>query len=162
MKRKKINYNTPLASLSVRELKKITKLVIVWCLDHLGENRRVKNKPLEIELDFNPDEKYCGEYDREEDRRIIKIFINDINKNKKIKDLIATGLHEFRHDLQPFYLYDYLYHKYGYKNHPHEREARRTEKNFSHVCWEDIKHKVNYEKKSKRKRNPKANKKIKE
>ena len=135
-----IKLNSLLSSLSTAQSRKLAKLVFGWCLDHLGENFRKKHKDLEIQLDYTPKIDYYGEYFIEEDIRLIKIFMNH---NKTVKDFISSGLHEYVHDMLPDTKYDVLYKKYGYKNHPHEKKANKIANNFTLICWEDIRFKLN-------------------
>lgn len=136
---KKIRLNSLISSLSTYEAKRLARLIFNWCLDHLGENCRKKNKELEIELDYTPDPDCYGEYLIEEDRRAIIIYMNH---NKTIEHFVETCLHEFCHDLLPDSKYEILQRKYGYKNHPHEKKANKISENFTLVCWDDIKNKV--------------------
>jgi hypothetical protein len=109
-----------------------------WCFDHLGENRR--RQELTIELNYDKNEKdYYGDYDVEDGEAVIRIYMN---VNKTIKDLISSVIHEYVHNLQPNSTYDKLYRRYGYKNHPHEKEARKIEEKFWAICWDDVKHKI--------------------
>jgi hypothetical protein len=130
--------NSPLARLSVKQVKQIVSIIIYWCFNHLGENIRIK-KPLNIELDFESNTFDCAEYDVDEEERIIRIFM--INNNN-VRDLISAILHEYTHDGQPKAAYDRLYKKYGYSRHPHEKQAYKIEKRFTLVCWNDIKHEI--------------------
>lgn len=131
--------NSSLSKLSTKQVKRITRIIIDWCFDHLGENKRI-HKDLKVVLDFKTDEKvYCADYDIDDDERLITIYMN---MTKTVKDLIQNCLHEYQHDLQPNSTYEKLYKRYGYKNHPHEKEARKIEERFWAICWEDIKSRV--------------------
>lgn len=135
-----MNINSRLDKMTRRDIKKICKIIVIWCVKHLGENNRIK-KDLMVEMIYN-NGFYEGlaEYDVSEDYRIIRIYI-DYNPN--IKCLISSIIHEFTHDLQPVTSkYDKLHKKYGYINHPQEKAARKNEDRFTKVCWEDIKLKV--------------------
>lgn len=139
-KLKKIRLNSLISNLSTYEAKRLTKLVFNWCLDHLGENFRKKNKDLEVELDYTLNPDCYGEYLIEEDRRVIIIYMNH---NKTVAHFVETCLHEFSHDLLPDSKYEILQKKYGYKNHPHEKKANKISERFTYVCWNDIMCKVN-------------------
>ena len=133
--------NTPLEEMSRQQVKKICKIIIDWCFDHLGENKRIK-KDLLIEMVYDETDASEGfaEYDIDEENRIIRIFMS---ANKTIKHLIFSFLHEYTHDLQPVTTkYDKLRRRYGYINHPQEKQARRNEDRFAKVCWNDIRPKV--------------------
>ena len=129
--------NTSLKKMSRKQIKQICRIVIRWCVDHLGENHRIK-KDLKIETVYNtPIFDGFAEYDIDEDNCIIRIYMDF---NPTIRHVILACLHEYRHYLQPTTTkYDKLYKKYFYKNHPFEKEARQTEEKFYQVCWEDIK-----------------------
>ncbi len=130
---------TSLKKMTRKQIKKICKIIIRWCVDHLGENHRIK-KELRVKLDYI--EKYEGkaEYDIDEEHRIITIYVLNA---KTIKDLICDCIHEMVHDVQPVTTrYDKLYKKYYYKNHPFEKAARKMEDRFYKVCWGDIRPKV--------------------
>jgi hypothetical protein len=132
--------NASLKKVPRKQVKQICKIVVNWCTDHLGQNCHVK-KDLKIEIIYNnPVFEGYAEYYIDEDYRIIRIFMDF---NNTIKQLISSILHEFTHDLQPVQSkYDKLQKKYGYRNHPLEKQARRMEDRFTDICWDDIKHKV--------------------
>lgn len=135
---KKIRLNSLLSNLTLRELKIITKLIVNWCFDHLGENKRLKYNELEIDLDFSTEETDYAEYDYEDYCRTIRIFVNN---NKNIKDLIQSLLHEYCHFLQPVASkYDKLLEEYKYySKHPFEIEANKISEKYGRVCWDSIK-----------------------
>lgn len=135
--------NSHISKLSTKELKKLTRLIVKWCLDHLGENKYMKHRDLRIELDYNPDETDYAEFDMDEDGRVIRVFVV---VNVTIKDFISSVLHEYCHGLQVWYKYDKLYEEYGYKKHPFEKAARKIEERFTHVCWDDIRLKLDKKK----------------
>jgi hypothetical protein len=132
--------NTSLKGMSRKQIKQICKIIVKWCLAHLGENHRIKKK-LKIETVYNtPVFEGYAEYDIDEEFRIIRVFMD---YNPTIKQLISSLLHEFQHNLQPVTTqYDKLQKKYGYHNHPFEKQARKTEERFTKVCWDDIRPKV--------------------
>lgn len=134
-----MRFNSSIKDWSTKDIKFLVRAIINWCIDHLGENTRISHKNLRIELDFNEEESDYGEYDRDEEDRIIKIYMA---RNKTIKDMVGSGLHEYVHDLQPYHVYDKLTEKYGYYNNPQEKEARKIAERFTRICWEDIKYKV--------------------
>ena len=131
---------TSLKHLTIPQVKRLSKVIVIWCIDHLGENKRI-HKPLFLELNADTtDSDTLAEYEIEEDKRTIRIFLHSI---KTIKDLISCIIHENIHDIQPTTTkYDKLYKKYGYANHPHEKHARKMEDKFTRICWDDIRPKV--------------------
>ena len=76
-----VRINTSILKLKEKGIKYLSKLVINWCFDHLGENSKIR-KPLIICLDYNK-EGDCAEYIIEEKRLNTKeILDNSIIKKK--------------------------------------------------------------------------------
>jgi hypothetical protein len=122
--------------MSRKQIKQICRIIVKWCLAHLGKNHRIKKK-LKIETVYNTTI-FDGfaEYDIDDDYRIIRIFMD---YTPTIEYLLKNIIHEYCHDLQPVTTkYDKLQKKYGYKNHPLEKQARALEERFYRVCWNDV------------------------
>lgn len=126
--------NSHISGYSPVQLQKIVKLVINWCRMNIGENRRTK-KNLYVRLDFDDDAEDFADFDVEKRGRIITLYIC---RNKTIKDLISSCIHEYTHALQFWTKYWKLYGQYGYKRHPYEIEAREISEDNYLQCWNEI------------------------
>ena len=117
---------------SVSELKHLSKFVFNYCIENLGINNR-KRKPLGFTIDISKKgEDYYGWYDSVEHMIYIKLI-----NIKTVKDLVSTIIHEYTHSLQPCRKHYFrLLKEYGYKKHPYEIEARKSEVLFKKVLRE--------------------------
>ena len=120
-----IKAGTKIKDLSKRELRKVLKISIAFCEQHLGLNVR-KSDPLQvIWLNSQTNEAY-GWYDAND---------NTIQINadcKTVSDVTKTLIHEWTHHLQPILSkYSKLYKQYGYHDHPMEIEAYDAEKKWN-------------------------------
>ena len=110
-----------------RQLNKIAKLSMRFCMETLGVNNR-KWKEISLKVVHDTDDGYWGMYYPTEN--IIQIY-PDACRN--IGRFTSTIIHEYTHSLQKqdTRLYSKLEKQYGYWKHPQEVEARATEKKFN-------------------------------
>lgn len=131
-----IYLSTPLKQLGREPTIRIANMALRWCKRELGVNNRKKYEPIWYvrKADW-PD--LCGEYDDEANE--VLIYYDSIDT---VRELLATCIHEWTHQLQPIRT---KYFKYPgtYSRNPYERQARYNEKKYTPVLWADIKHKIN-------------------
>ena len=122
-----IYYKIPTYNFKKRQLKKIAKLSMRFCMETLGVNNRKWNK-ISLTIVHDTDDGYWGMYYPTENR--IEIY-PDACRN--IGRFTSTIIHEYVHSLQKqdARLYSKLEKQYGYWKHPQEVEARATEKKFN-------------------------------
>lgn len=127
--------NSHIYNFSPVQIEKIVVLIIKWCINRFGLNKRSK-KDLIIHLEYDDsDGDTYADFDVIKEGRIITIYM-DVNLT--FKHLITSILHEFQHYLQKWSNYWPLYKKFGYKNHPYEIEARKIERKNFDKCWNDV------------------------
>jgi len=106
-------------------------MALRWCKRHLGVNKRKKFEPIwSVVKGYDTD---CGAYDADDNE--IWIYWDQC---EDVRELIATCIHEWTHQLQPIRT---KYYKYpgSYSRNPYEREARRNEDKYTKECWTHIK-----------------------
>ena len=112
-----IYLSTPLKQLGREPTIRIANMALRWCKRELGVNRRKKYEPVWYvrKADW-PD--LCGEYDDEANE--VLIYYDSIDT---VRELLATCIHEWTHQLQPIRT---KYFKYpgSYSRNPYERQAR--------------------------------------
>lgn len=131
-----IYLSTPLKQLGRAPTVRIANMALRWCKRELGVNNRKKYQPIwTVRKADWPD--LCGEYDDEANE--VLIYYDSIDT---VRELLATCIHEWTHQLQPIRT---KYFKYpgSYSRNPYERQARYNEKKYTPVLWADIKHKIN-------------------
>ena len=131
-----INLNTPIERLGRQPTVRIANMALRWCRREFGTNNRKKYEPVwSIVKGFEPD--VCGQYDDTDNE--VYIFWDQC---EDVRELIATCIHEWTHQLQPITT---KYYKYpgSYSRNPYERQARYREKKYTPILWDSIKHKVN-------------------
>jgi len=136
----KIYLKTPAQPLGRRTLGRIAHMTITWCKKNLGTNQRKAYQPIWSLSSLNEGEQLCGDYDDVENE--ITIYYKNIDD---VRELIATIIHEWTHQLQPCRS-KYKKWKGSYKTNPLEVEAYAAEALYTSPCWRDIKNKVNREK----------------
>ena len=120
-----------------REISRIVNLTMNWCKKNFGINKR---KTYEVNWrcvkNWETD-KECGQYVADENE--IEIYWNNM---LSIKEIIDTCIHEWTHYKQPILT---KYHKWKgpYNKNPYEIAARKAEKIYTPICWNEIKNKVN-------------------
>jgi hypothetical protein len=108
-----------------------------WCRNNLGINKR-KLYELNIRVVKNTESKdECGQYEAEWNE--IEIYWNNM---LNVKEIIETCIHEWSHYRQPIRS-QYFKWKGPYSKNPYEVEARKNEKIYTPICWNEIKSKVN-------------------
>jgi hypothetical protein len=133
----KIYLKTPASALSRRTLGRIAHMTVTWCKKNLGINQRKAYQPIWALSSIIDDGKTCGDYDDIENE--ITIYYKNMDD---VRELVATIIHEWTHQLQPCRT-KYKKWKGSYKKHPFEVEAYRAEALYTSPCWKAIKDKVN-------------------
>lgn len=130
-----IYLNTPIEKLGRVDAVRIANMVLRWCRTELGVNKRKKFDP--IWSIVKGEEGLCGEYDHYENE--VHVYWDQC---ENVRELIATCIHEWTHQLQPIRT---KYFKYPgtYSRNPYERQARRNEDKYTPIVWRLIKPKIN-------------------
>ena len=134
---KKIYLNTPLSSLSRREIVRIGRMAERWCRKWMGVNNRKAYYPAVYFNIWPDDPDVCGEYESEWNE--IYIFYRNCTD---VREFLATLIHEWQHQLQPLRT-QYFKYKGPYYRNPCEVEARKAEGEYLRPLWEGIKGRVN-------------------
>jgi hypothetical protein len=115
---------------------RIASMAITWCKNHLGVNGRKALYPIWV---FSAErmENIVGDYDDVENQ--ITIYYHNVDD---VRELIATIIHEWTHQLQPCRT-KYNKWKGSYQKNPLEVEAYAAEALYTSPCWKAIKSKVN-------------------
>ena len=115
---------------------RIASMAITWCKNHLGVNGRKALYPIWV---FSAErmENIVGDYDDVENQ--ITIYYHNVDD---VRELIATIIHEWTHQLQPCRT-KYNKWKGSYQKNPLEVEAYEAEALYTSPCWKAIKSKVN-------------------
>lgn len=126
-----IYLNTKVQGLGRAPAVSIAHMAMRWCKRHLGVNKRKKFEP--IWSIVKGDDTDCGAYDADDNE--VYIYWDQC---EDVRELIATCIHEWTHQLQPIRT---KYYKYpgSYSRNPYEREARRNEEKYTKQCWTHIK-----------------------
>lgn len=136
-KRMTIYLNTPISGLGRREIGRIASMTMTWCKNNMGINNRKAYKPIWSLSALYDDGSIVGDYDHIENE--ILIYYKNIDD---VRELIATCIHEWQHQLQPCRS-KYNKFKGSYNKHPMEIEAFEAEKLYLSTCWSTIRTKVN-------------------
>jgi hypothetical protein len=136
-KRMKIYLKTPLKSIGRREIGRIASMTMTWCKKNMGINNRKAYKPIWSLSAVIDDGSIVGDYDHIENE--ILIYYKNV---EDVRELIATCIHEWQHQLQPCRS-KYNKFKGSYNKHPMEIEAYNAEKLHLSNCWKGIRDKVN-------------------
>lgn len=133
---KRIYLKTTSEELGRGGMLRIANMVITWCKKNLGVNQRKALYPI---WGFSSEkwDNLCGDYDDIENE--ITIYYKNIDD---VRELIATIIHEWTHQLQPCRT-KYNKWKGSYQKNPLEVEAYAAEALYTSPCWKDIKGKVN-------------------
>lgn len=115
---------------------RIASMAITWCKNHLGVNGRKALYPI-WGLSAERMENIVGDYDDIENQ--ITIYYHNVDD---VRELIATIIHEWTHQLQPCRT-KYNKWKGSYQKNPLEVEAYEAEALYTSPCWKAIKSKVN-------------------
>ncbi len=135
--RMRVYLKTPAQSLGRKELNRITSMVFTWCKNNMGINNRKAYRPIWSLSSYCDDCNIVGDYDHIENE--ILIYYKNL---EDVRELIATCIHEWQHQLQPCRS-KYNKFKGSYNKHPMEIEAYAAEKLHLSNCWRDIRNKVN-------------------
>lgn len=114
--------------------KKMVEDVLVWC--HLNYYPTIKNHKLKFKIHYYQHKKFDGLY-----CALAKRITLYITPEKKVKDVIDTILHEYKHyiDIQTkkeVNNYSELLNQVGYIDHPMEISARKFAKKHRMKCFE--------------------------
>jgi hypothetical protein len=132
-----MNYysSTPIDTFKKKEIKKIVKYSLKWCISEFGPNNR-KQLPITIDFDHYGDDMpgYYGMYCPVEN--VIYINLDECNT---LGRLTSTIIHEFTHYKQPILTkYAKAHKEHGYWDNPFEVEARQVEKKFNRYLLSDL------------------------
>jgi hypothetical protein len=110
-----------------RQLNKIAKLSMRFCMETFGVNNRKRND-ISLKVVHDVSDGYWGMYYPTENK--IEVYPEECNT---IGRFTSTIIHEYTHSMQKqdTRLYSRLIKEHGYYNHPQEVEARATEKKFN-------------------------------
>ena len=119
--------NIKTCSFNKRQLKKIAKLSMRFCMETLGVNNR-KRKEISLTVVHDTTDECWGMYYPTENA--IQVYPNAC---MNIGRFTSTIIHEYTHSLQKqdTRLYSKLEKQYGYWKNPQEVEARAMEKKFN-------------------------------
>ena len=125
-------------NLDIKTKRRYALLATRWCRENMGINKRRKDLPkVSVRINFVKEETerfISGVFYAQQN----KIIVYDKNCDS-IEDVVSTVIHEYTHYLQSDVKYVELYKKYYYKNHPYEKEARKNEELYTHLCIKKIK-----------------------
>lgn len=116
-------------TVSINELANIARLVLFWCQENIGVNRRHKkwHSMALTTTETTP----MGLYNPYENK--MTIFTNN---NPYIRDFVKTIIHEYTHVLQPIKT------KYNKslprEENPFEIEAEDNELKYYRACWKEV------------------------
>ena len=130
-----IYLNTKVQGLGRAPAVKIANMALRWCRRELGVNKRKKFDPIwSVVKGYDTD---CGAYDADDNE--VWVYWDQC---ETVRELIATCIHEWTHQLQPIRT---KYYKYpgSYSRNPYERQARRNEDKYTPLVWKHIKTKIN-------------------
>lgn len=135
--RMRICLKTPLTELERKDILRVTSMAMSWCRKYMGINNRKSYLPIYHITAQTDGDSIVGDYDHIENE--ITIYYKNIDS---VRELIATCIHEWQHQLQPCRS---KYHKFkgSYNKHPMEIEAFTAEKLHLTTCWKGIRLKVN-------------------
>ena len=123
---KTILLKTPIVDMTLSRLRKLSAMVMVYCIGKLGTHRY---KPIpKVSIIYNVDAKYYGMFECGKNTIVINRAYS-----YTIKLFIQTVIHEYTHYLQNMNEYKQLYKKVGYDKHPYEMESRENEKLYKEV-----------------------------
>jgi len=112
---------------SKRQLNKIAKMSMRFCMETFGVNNRKRND-ISLKVVHDVSDGYWVMYYPTENK--IEIYPEECNT---IGRFTSTIIHEYTHSMQKqdTRLYSRLIKEHGYYNHPQEVEARAVEKKFN-------------------------------
>lgn len=131
-----MKYKTLLTELHHYQIKKITDLIITWCISKFGTRKYCPNvSVVNVKDRKEPDYAWY-----EPDRHTPEITIN-ITPTSNVQNLVDSLLHEYTHYLEPNFQqrYEEYEKKYDYDHHPLEKKARKVAKKHRRKCFNDIK-----------------------
>jgi len=121
-----------LKNYSLIEINGLVMFSLEYCKNKLGINKRKKKELTYGIYNGNISYECYGYYDPDEHEIIVML-----KQNKTIKDIVGLICHEYTHSLQPCKSqYTKLLNKYGYDDHPFEREAISNEYIFKEILRE--------------------------
>lgn len=114
--------------LSKYRIEKIVETISDFCKINLGKKK--KGEFPQIKLSFRKESEYMGLYNPVENKIII--FVYQIST---VSELSKTIIHEWCHSKQDILKkYQTLYRRFGYDDHPMEKEAIESEKIWNRKC----------------------------
>ena len=122
-----MNLDYPISKLDNRTLNRIMNICLDWGTENL--HPPFGGMVPECHIDSKTIDDSASHYDYD------NLFI--VFQTKQIgtlRDFLKCFLHEWYHSTKDSEEYWDLHQKYGYENHPHEKEARRYEK-FYHLLY---------------------------
>jgi len=123
--------------LDMTMIRHIVKCTAHWCAVNLGMNNE-RRMDMSIEVIPNLTERLAGEFIESQNKIVIYY-----NRNKTVRDLVMTTIHEYVHYLQPIRNnYKRMLKEYGYDSHPMEIEARNAEQKYFTQAWSYVKTKI--------------------
>ena len=131
-----IYLNTPTEDLSVYQIRKIVCETIKWCETNVKKKKKSRRLSFHVCTQKESPVDLFGQY--VSDKHKIYVYRNHC---KTVKHVVKTTLHEYCHHTQDLELYNLLLFAVGYRRHPQEIEAKKTEKLYS-PCWKEIKHNI--------------------
>ena len=118
-------------------IRHIVKCTAHWCAVNLGMNNE-RNMDMSIEIIPHLTERLSGEFIESQNKIVIYY-----NRNKTVRNLVMTTIHEYIHYLQPIRKnYSRMLKEYGYESHPMEIEARNAEQKYVDQAWSYVKSKI--------------------
>ena len=132
-----IYLKTKIKDLDRKEAVRIANMTLRWCRRTLGINRRKSLEPTWYVVKGCLDDVACGCYDCWDNE--VYIFWDQC---ETVRELIATCIHEWTHQLQPIRSKYYNY-PGTYSRNPYERAAKYAEWKWTPVVWKELKGKIN-------------------
>jgi len=131
-----IELNTKIEDIGRQPAVRIANMALRWCKTKFGVNGRKKYQPI-WSIHKGCGDNVCGEYDDSDNE--VHIYWDQC---EDVKELIATCIHEWTHQLQPITT---KYYKYpgSYSRNPYERQARYRERKYTPIFWDEYKDKIN-------------------
>lgn len=114
--------------LSKYRIEKIVESISDFCKVNLGKKKNCEFP--QIKLSFKKASEFMGLYNPLENKIIIYVY-----QISTVSELSKTIIHEWCHSKQDILnKYQTLYRRFGYENHPMEKEAIECEKAWNRKC----------------------------
>ena len=116
--------------IDIETKKKLAIFTLKWCKKNLGLNNRKNSPKISIRNKIKDEEgEWYGIYIWQENKIVVSL-----NKNKTMKDIAATVIHEYTHYLQSMKKYYEYFNTHYYSNHPFEKQAVKNSKLYTDKC----------------------------